>query len=131
MEKTDERSRTHRAGHKVPYPCIRIQLLLVSSLCYRRESYSVVVLRPRQQYSSHVKPAVKVPPSELIARYMALSSAKSLTLDLTWSGRSFIYASKSMGPRTEPCGTPEDTAILSDLTQFFKQQLENENPKSF
>ena len=57
-------------------------------------------------------------PSELIARYMAVSSAKSLTLDLTWSGRSFIYARKSMGPRTEPCGTPGDTAILSDLTPF-------------
>ena len=50
--------------------------------------------------------------------YMAVSSAKSLTLDLTWSGRSFIYARKSMGPRTEPCGTPEDTAFLSDLTPF-------------
>ena len=49
---------------------------------------------------------------------MAVSSAKSLTLDLTWSGRSVIYARKSMGPRTEPCGTPEDTAILSDLTPF-------------
>ena len=47
-----------------------------------------------------------------------MSSAKSLTLDLTWSGRSFIYARKSMGPRTVPCGTPEDTAILSDLTPF-------------
>ena len=31
--------------------------------------------------------------SELIARYMAVLSAKSLTLDLTWSGRSFICAS--------------------------------------
>ena len=47
-------------------------------------------------------------PSELIGRYMAVSSAKSLTLDLTWSGRSFMYARKSMGPRTWPCGTPED-----------------------
>ena len=56
--------------------------------------------------------------SELIARYMDVSSAKSLTLDLTWSGRSFIYIRKSMGPRTEPCRTPEDTAILSDLTPF-------------
>ena len=58
-------------------------------------------------------------PSELIARYMAASSAKSLTLDLTWSGRSFMYARKSMGPRTEPCGgAPEDTAILFDLIPF-------------
>ena len=57
-------------------------------------------------------------PSELIAKYMAVSSANSLTLDLTWSGRSFTYARKSMGPRTEPCGTPEDTATLSELTPF-------------
>ena len=57
-------------------------------------------------------------PSELIARYMAVSSAKSLTLDLTWSGRSFIYIRKSMGPKTEPFGTPDDTAIYSDLTPF-------------
>ena len=56
--------------------------------------------------------------SELIARYMAVSSAESLTLDLTWSGRSFVYARKSMDPRTEPCGTPEDSAILFDLTPF-------------
>ena len=49
---------------------------------------------------------------------MAVSSAKSLTLDLTWSGRSFMYIRKSMGPRTEHCGIPEDTAILSDLTPF-------------
>ena len=51
-------------------------------------------------------------PSELTARFMAVSSAKSLTLDLTWSGRSFMYARKSMGPRTEPCRTPEDTACV-------------------
>ena len=50
-------------------------------------------------------------PSGLIAKYIAVSSAKSLTRDLTWSAKSFIYARKSMGPfRTEPCGTPEDTA---------------------
>ena len=50
-------------------------------------------------------------PSELIARYMVVSSAESQSLDLTWSGRSFIYARKSMCPRTEPCGTSEGTAI--------------------
>ena len=51
--------------------------------------------------------------SELIARHMAVSSAKSLNLDLTWSDRSFIYIRKSMVPRTEPCGTPEDTSLES------------------
>ena len=49
-----------------------------------------------------------------MARYMAVSSAKSLTLDLTCSGRSFIYAKKRMGPRTEPCRTPDETGILSE-----------------
>ena len=39
-------------------------------------------------------------PSKLIARDMAVSSAKSLTLDLTWSGRSFIYA-PNHGKETE------------------------------
>ena len=42
---------------------------------------------------------------EQIARYMAVSSAKSLTLDLTCSGRSLMYARKRIGPRTE-YGTP-------------------------
>ena len=49
--------------------------------------------------------------SELIQRYMAVSSAKSLTLDLTCSGRLFMYAKKRMGPRTEPCGTPVETGM--------------------
>ena len=39
-------------------------------------------------------------PSDLTARYMAVSSAKSLTLDLTWSGRLFIYA-PNHGKETE------------------------------
>ena len=38
---------------------------------------------------------------ELNARYKAVSSAKSLTLDLTCSGWSFMYARKRIGPRTE------------------------------
>ena len=49
---------------------------------------------------------------ELIARYKAVWSAKSLTLDLTCSCRSFMYARKRLGPRTEPCGTPEETGIF-------------------
>ena len=50
-------------------------------------------------------------PSELIARHMTVSSAKSITLDLTLPCRSLIYTRKSMGPITEPCGTPEKTKI--------------------
>ena len=52
---------------------------------------------------------------ELIARYMAVSSAKSLTPDLTCSGRSLMYARKSIGPRTKPCGMPEETGTSSEL----------------
>ena len=57
-------------------------------------------------------------PSELTAMYLAVSSSKSLTLDLTWSGRSFMYIRKGMGPRTEHCEAQEYTDILSDLTPF-------------
>ena len=35
-----------------------------------------------------------------------VSSAKSLTLDSTTSGRSFIYIKNKRGPRTEHWGTP-------------------------
>ena len=54
----------------------------------------------------------------LIQRYMAVSSAKSLTPDLTCSGRSFMYARNKMGPRTEPCGTPEETGIVPEWKQL-------------
>ena len=57
--------------------------------------------------------------NELIARYMAVSSAKSLTLDRTCFIRSLIYARKRMGPRRERCGTPEDTGILSEFIPFI------------
>ena len=53
--------------------------------------------------------------NELIARYMVVSLAKSLTVDCTCSGRSLMYARKRMGLRTEPCWTPEDTRMLSEL----------------
>ena len=41
---------------------------------------------------------------ELIATYKAVPSTKSLTLDLTCSGRSFMYTRKRIEPRREPCG---------------------------
>ena len=58
-------------------------------------------------------------------------SAKSLTVDLTCSGRSFMYARKRIGPRTEPCGGPEETGIFSELIplittacfRFFKKSF--------
>mgnify|MGYP001595851294 CR=1 FL=1 len=50
---------------------------------------------------------------------MAVSSAKSRTLELeTYSGRSLMYIRKSKGPRTEPCGTPDATAMVSDCDPF-------------
>ena len=51
-------------------------------------------------------------------RYMAVSSVKSLTLDLTCSGRSFMYARNKMGLRTEPCRTPEETGIVPGWKPF-------------
>ena len=67
--------------------------------------------------SRHARSVCRTWPSvvELIARYMAVSSAKSLTLDFTCSGRSFMYARKRIGPRTEPCRTPEETGTSSEL----------------
>ena len=48
----------------------------------------------------------------VIARYKPVSSANSLTLDLTCSGRSFMYARKRIGLGTEPCGTLEETEVF-------------------
>ena len=44
-----------------------------------------------------------------------MSSAKSLTLDLTCSSRSFMYARKRIGPKTDPRGMPEEIEILSEF----------------
>ena len=51
-------------------------------------------------------------------RYIAVSSAKSLTLDLTCSGRSFMYARNKKGPITEPCEMPEETVIVPEWKPF-------------
>ena len=61
--------------------------------------------------SRHARSVCRTWPSvdEFIARYMAVPSAKSLTLDLTCSGRLLMYAKKIIGPIFEPCGTPEET----------------------
>ena len=47
--------------------------------------------------------------------YMMQSSAKSLILDWTQSGRSLIKTKNSSGPKTVPWGTPLRTLTLSDL----------------
>ena len=39
------------------------------------------------------------------------SSATSLTEDCKFSGKSFTYNKTNNGPRTVPCGTPDDTMM--------------------
>ena len=46
---------------------------------------------------------------DVTVRYIIVSSAKSRSLLLTDSGRSFIYARKRHGPNTDPWGTPDTT----------------------
>ena len=53
-------------------------------------------------------------------KYMAVSSAKSLTLDLKCSGRLFMYAKNKMGLRTEPCTTPEVTGIIQSPSLLWR-----------
>ena len=73
--------------------------------------------------SRHARSVCRTWPSvvELIARYMAVSSAKSLTLDFTGSSRSLMYARKRNGPRTEPCGTPKETGTSCKLIPLITQ----------
>ena len=47
---------------------------------------------------------------------MAESSANNRTFDLVLSGRSFMEIRKRMGPRTEPCGTPDVTGTVADFS---------------
>ena len=49
-----------------------------------------------------------------MVRYTAVSSANRPTWDCTLSGRSLMYSRNRVGPRTEPCGTPEDTGTSSE-----------------
>ena len=48
--------------------------------------------------------------------YIKQSSAKSLTLEDTIDGRSFMCKRKSIGPKTVPCGTPESTSTRPEDT---------------
>ena len=50
---------------------------------------------------------------EFILRYIMLSSAKRRILD-TFSLMSLMYSKKSIGSRTEPCGTPDVTSVMSE-----------------
>ena len=44
-----------------------------------------------------------------------VSSANRRIFDLMPSGRSLMYSRKRLGPRTDPCGTPDSTGRVSDL----------------
>ena len=46
--------------------------------------------------------------------YKSVSSAKRRHSDVMLSGRSFTYNKKKRGPRTEPCGTPDNTSQRVD-----------------
>ena len=48
---------------------------------------------------------------EFILRYIMLSSANRRIFDWMFS---LMYSKKSIGPRTEPCGTPDVTSVVSD-----------------
>ena len=46
---------------------------------------------------------------ECVSILIIVYLANSLYLEVIASGMSFIYARNSIGPSTEPCGTPEVT----------------------
>ena len=53
-------------------------------------------------------------PKPPIVRYTAVSSARSRTCDDSFSGRLFMKTRNRIGPKTEPCGTPELTGTDPD-----------------
>ena len=56
---------------------------------------------------------------------MTLSSAKSLSvLCCKYSGKSFIYIRKRIGPRTVPWGTPDVTGALLILYLTCRPQVQ-------
>ena len=56
--------------------------------------------------------------SELMVRYAMVLSVNGLTLEESDSGRSLKR--NRHGPKTEPCGTPENTSTSSEDTPFSK-----------
>ena len=52
---------------------------------------------------------------DLTVRYIIQSSAKSLVLEVTVSGRSLMNIRNSKGSRTVPCSTPLITSTLSEV----------------
>ena len=64
-------------------------------------------------------------PSKLIARYMVVSSAKSLTLDLTWSGIS--WRKWRISWRNFPLFLPEKRQLIMEKNCFFFLYLQLTN----
>ena len=52
---------------------------------------------------------------EFTLLYIMISYAKTRILDGTVSFMSLMYIKKSICPRTEPCGTPNATSVMSDM----------------
>ena len=51
----------------------------------------------------------------LDSKNMLVSSAKRKNFNfLDMLGKSFMYNKKSKGPKTEPCGTPQDIVFVSE-----------------
>ena len=72
--------------------------------------------------------------SDVVLRYMMLSSAKSRMGDRMLLFRSYMYNRNRTGRRTEPCGTPDITHVLSHrapLTESLCFRCERNNVFSF
>ena len=69
-----------------------------------------------------------------IVLYSSISSAYSMTLDLTIDGISFTSQVNKRGAKTVPCGTPDNTSFGSlllpplQLTEFFQIEKNYYNP---
>ena len=71
--------------------------------------------------------------SSLLAtvKYTAVSSAKSLTCEFMFSGRSFMYRRNKIGPRTEPWGIPRVTGISHDFSPSKATNCERPSKNAF
>lgn len=65
-----------------------------------------------------------ISPSQVISRKITQSSANKWILEVMQDGKSLMYIRKSSGPSTEPCGTPEWTALGSELTLLTETNWE-------
>ena len=48
----------------------------------------------------------------------AASSANNLTVKLEIFGKSFIYRENNVGSKVEPCGTPQQTLLRSEVVEL-------------